>query len=272
MYLRYFGFKEAPFSITPDPAFLFFSESHRTALNQLKYGLNEGVGFMVLIGEVGTGKTTLSRKLMEEMRNDRRQYFEFAQILNPRQNETQLLFSILHDLGQVPASRDQGELQAQLQEYLEGRAAVGKRVVLLVDEAQNLDFEGLEQIRLLSNFETDKRKLLQIILLGQPELRKRLRRPELRQVRQRVAISCQLQALQREETLRYIRHRLQIAEAQRPPHFKSLALRLVYWRSRGVPRVINHLCERCLMASFAKSESTIGLSEALRATFEVGRI
>jgi general secretion pathway protein A len=267
MYQAFFGFKEQPFAISPDPSFLYFSESHRGALNQLKFGINQKTGFMVLCGEVGTGKTTLCKKLMADIREDSR--FKFALILNPRQTETELLHSILRELGEKPGNtRDCGELQRSLQDYLERQNSEGNTVILIVDEAQNMTVETLEQLRLLSNFETEKSKLMQIILVGQPELRDLLGKKELRQLHQRIEVSCRLTPFAKQGTHSYIHHRLAIAKAEMAPEFSRHALDLIHRRSRGVPRLINRICDKCLLSAFSKAKRTVNWADARRASKE----
>lgn len=267
MYQSFYGFKEQPFAIAPDPVFLYFSDSHRGAINHLKFGVNEKIGFMVLSGEVGTGKTTICKKLMEEIREDER--FKFALILNPRQSETELLHSILRELGEDPGTtRDIGDLQRILHTYLERENAAGNTVILIIDEAQNMSFETLEQMRLLSNFETGKAKLMQIILVGQPELRGLLARKELRQLRHRIEVSCDLASLPRNGTRAYIEHRLNKAQAETPPQFTEAAIRLIHRRSKGIPRLINRICDKCLLEAFSKASHTINWGAARRASKE----
>lgn len=259
MYLEHFGLKEPPFAITPDPRFVFLSERHRDALAHLLYGIGQGGsgGFVLLTGEVGTGKTTLSRLLLEQLPENTR----VALVLNPRLSPTELLETVCEELkldiegrrGSVKRLVD--ALNAHLLEAYAG----GLRVVLLVDEAQNLSSEALEQIRLLTNLETPTQKLLQIILIGQPELRALLERQELRQLSQRITARYHLTPLDAAETEEYVRHRLSVAGCQRMP-FTRLALRAIYRHARGIPRLINVIADRALLAAYARGLDTVGES------------
>ena len=208
MYLSYYGFKEMPFNITPDPKFLFLSPTHQEALQHLKFGVRERKGFIVLIGEVGCGKTTLCRRFLNELDPAR---FDTALILNPRVTETQMLKAILAELGETKLARSQVDLVSQMNRVLLERIHRGRDIVLIIDEAQNLSFEVLEQVRLLSNLETDKQKLLQIVLMGQPELKEVLAREELRQLRQRILVHYELHPLSHRDMVHYIQHRLTLA-------------------------------------------------------------
>lgn len=257
MYLEYYGLKEAPFSITPDPRYVFLSERHRDALAHLLYGIGKGGsgGFVQMTGEIGTGKTTLCRLLLEQLPENTR----VALLLNPKLSPVELLETICEEL-KLDIENKRGSLKAlvdTLNIYLLDAYAQGLRVVLIVDEAQELSVEALEQIRLLTNLETPTQKLLQIILLGQPELRDKLHRPELRQLAQRITARYHLTPLDRGETEAYVRHRLAVAGAPRAP-FSRLGLRALYRRSGGVPRVINVIADRALMAGFAREEDALG--------------
>lgn len=245
MYEQFYGFTEPPFNITPDPRFLFFSERHRQAYNHLLFGIRERKGFIQLTGEVGAGKTTLCRKLLEELGPE----VKTALVLNPSLTVTQLLRTILGELG-LKAPRDRAGCLAALNRYLLERLAAGEEVVLLIDEAQDLSRELLEQVRLLSNLETDQRKLLQIVLVGQPELREALDARGLRQLRQRITVRYHLEPLDAEDTERYIRYRVQVAGGNSRPTFNRWALRSIYRYSRGVPRLINAVCDKTLLCGY----------------------
>ena len=257
MYLEFYGLKEAPFSITPDPRYVFLSERHRDALAHLLYGIGKGGsgGFVQLTGEVGTGKTTLCRLLLEQLPENTR----VALVLNSRLSPIELLESMCDEL-KLDVGDKKGSLKGLvdlLNAYLLDAYAQGLRVVLIIDEAQNLSTDSLEQVRLLTNLETPTQKLLQIILLGQPELREKLNDPELRQLAQRITARYHLTPLDRDESEAYVRHRLAVAGAMRSP-FSRLGLRALYKRSGGVPRLINIIGDRALMAGYAREQSSIG--------------
>ena len=256
MYLKFFGLTEAPFAITPDPAFVYLSPEHRDALAHLSYGVGQGGsgGFVQLTGEVGTGKTTMCRCLLEQLPEDT----HVALVLNPLLTPRELLATICEELGIDTASlADSNKAMVDaLNRYLLQQHARGHRVVVVIDEAQNLSPDSLEQVRLLTNFETPKEKLLQMVLLGQPELRQLLQRSDLRQLAQRVTARYHLKPLSREETRAYVRHRMMVAGAQRSPFTRS-ALRVLYQRSDGVPRLINIIADRALAAAYARESGRV---------------
>jgi len=268
MYLRYFGLDEAPFSITPDPAFVFLSPRHRDALAHLMYGVGKGGsgGFVQLTGEVGTGKTTLCRCLLEQIPEGT----HIALLLNPLVTPRELLAAISEELGiNVSQSIDSTRLLVDgLNQYLLAAHERGERVVVVIDEAQNLSPEALEQVRLLTNLETSKEKLLQIILLGQPELRELLQRRTLRQLAQRITARFHLSPLGPKDTHLYIRHRMQVAGSQRNP-FKRSAMNALYQRSQGIPRLINIIADRSLIAAFAKERLEVTAAMVHEAANEV---
>jgi len=249
MYLTFFGLNEKPFAITPDPRYLYLSERHAEALAHLLYGINEAGGFVQLTGEVGTGKTTIVRSLLAQTPKNA----EIALILNPKMTAPEFLLTICEELGiGVPDSAlgSLKDLVDILSHYLLRAHAAGKRVVLVVDEAQNLSPDVLEQVRLLTNLETNTQKLLQIILIGQPELRELLARTELRQLAQRITGRYHLNPLSRDETVAYVRHRLRVAGAT-TDIFSAQALSEVFRLSQGVPRVINVVCDRALLGAYS---------------------
>lgn len=256
MYLDFYGLSEAPFSITPDPRFVYLSERHRDGLAHLLYGVGQGGtgGFVQLTGEVGTGKTTLCRLLLEQLPEKTR----VALLLNPLLNPVELLETICEEL-QVDIVDAHGSLKTltdRLNAYLLKAHAEGQRVVVIIDEAQNLSVDSLEQVRLLTNLETATQKLMQIILLGQPELRELLDRPDLRQLAQRITARYHLTPLETDETEIYVRHRLHVAGSERIP-FTRLALKTLHKRAGGVPRLINVIADRALVAGYARSLDSI---------------
>jgi len=268
MYLRYFGLDEAPFAITPDPAFVFLSPRHRDALAHLMYGIGQGGsgGFVQLTGEVGTGKTTLCRCLLEQIPEGTR----IALLLNPLVTPRELLAAVSEELDiDISASIDSTRLLVDgLNRYLLDAHARDERVVVVIDEAQNLSPEALEQVRLLTNLETSKEKLLQIVLLGQPELRELLQRRNLRQLAQRITARYHLSPLGPKDTHLYIRHRMQVAGAQRNP-FKRSAMNALYQRSKGIPRLINIIADRSLVAAFVKERLDVTAAMVHAAANEV---
>jgi general secretion pathway protein A len=267
MYLTFFGLAEKPFSITPDPRYLYLSTRHADALAHLLYGIHEAGGFIQLTGEVGTGKTTTIRTLLAQAPKDA----EIALILNPRLSATEFLRTLCEELGVgvAPDPReDTKDFVDPLNRYLLRAHAAGRRVVLIVDEAQNLSPEVLEQVRLLTNLETETAKLLQIILIGQPELRVLLARAELRQLAQRVTGRYHLDPLSREETMAYVRHRLRVAGAT-TDLFTPGALQEVYRVTGGIPRVINVVCDRALLGAYSEDLHQVPSKLVRRAGAEV---
>lgn len=266
MYFEFFGFSEPPFTITPDPRYLFMSERHQEALAHLLYGIKESHGFVQLTGEVGTGKTTLVRALLEQLPAN----VEIALILNPKLTAKEFVASICDEL-KIAYAKDSQSIKAlvdALNIHLLDAHASGKRTVLIVDEAQNLDTEVLEQIRLLTNLETSKHKLLHIILVGQPELRELLAQPELRQLAQRITARYHLIPLSAEEVAEYVNHRLKVAGCKRKL-FSSSALRSVHASSAGIPRLINIICDRALLGAYARDENFIEAKMLRQAAAEV---
>lgn len=262
MYQSFYGFKEMPFNITPDPRFLYLSPTHLEALQHLKYGVKEKKGFIVLVGEVGCGKTTLCRRFLNELDPTR---YDTALILNPRVTETQMLKAILTELGETKLGRSQNDLVAQMNRVLLERIDKNRDIVLIIDEAQNLSFEVLEQIRLLSNLETDKQKLLQIVLMGQPELKAVLGREELRQLRQRILVHYELHPLSRDDIAHYIHHRLSLAGSDGRPSFTRWALRALHRGSGGIPRIVNNLCDKAMLAAFVRESDEVSYWDVRRA-------
>jgi general secretion pathway protein A len=265
MYADYYGFSELPFNITPDPKYLYLSPTHQEALQHLKYGISERKGFIVLIGEVGCGKTTLCRHFLDALDPDR---FETGLILNPRITETELLQTVLIELGESSDGDSKNDLSTRINAALLDRIHQGKDIVLVIDECQNLTFELLEQIRLLSNLETDKQKLLQIILIGQPEFKATLNEPRLRQLRQRILVNYELKALTFGQMEHYIRHRISLAGGLGRPDFSPWASRFIHRASQGIPRLINNLCDKALLAAFCREADTVNYWDVRRAMKE----
>lgn len=266
MYEEYYGFVEKPFSITPDPKYLYRSESHANAFELLQYAIDRHEGFAVITGDIGTGKTTLCRALLDS--TDKKTFT--ALLLNPFLSEEDLLKAILQDLGVLsrndPASGagerltrhpSKQDLISTLYDFLLSLVPLGARAVLIIDEAQNLPLQILEQIRILSNLETDKEKLLQIILVGQLNLVPLLRSPELRQLDQRISIRYQLKPLAEDEVTAYVAHRLAVANGTRMVTFSPQALKLVHQVSGGIPRLINLLCDRALLGAYSAQTTRV---------------
>jgi general secretion pathway protein A len=266
MYTEYLGIKEKPFSITPDPRFLYMSRGHQEALAHLMYGILESGGFVVLTGEVGTGKTSLCRCLLEQLPDN----VEIALILNPVLSKLELVATICDEFGVAhpPENQSLKVLIDLLNTYLLDAFARGKHCVLMIDEAQNLSLEVLEQLRLLTNLETDKKKLLQIILVGQPELNALLQRHDMRQLNQRITARYHLTPLGEEEMRAYIRHRLSVVGLKRLI-FSADSLSSIYKQSGGVPRLINIICDRCLLAAYAAERGDVDSAMAQSAAREV---
>ena len=265
MYTEYFRLSEPPFSLTPDPRYLFMSERHREGLAHLFYGVQQPGGFVQLTGEVGSGKTTLSRCLVRRLPPET----DIALILNPQLTVIELLATVCDEL-RIPYPAEAASnkvLIDALNKHLLEAHALGRRTVLIIDEAQNLHSDVLEQIRLLTNLETSQEKLLQIILIGQPELLSILKRKKLRQLAQRITARYHLLALSRRETDAYIQHRLLVA-GRRDPLFTGPAMRRIYRLSGGVPRLINIICDRALLGAYAEEKGRITSSIVRRACRE----
>ena len=265
MYLAFYNLREAPFNVTPDPRFLFFTQEHREAFDSLRYGIEQRKGFITLTGEVGCGKTTVCRAVLSSLPPPTRT----ALVLNPSLTETQLLRAILADLGLKPHGRDRLAYIEQLNEFLLACDARNENVAIVIDEAQDLDPKVMEQVRLLSNLETDQHKLMQLILIGQPELAKRLRAPEWRQLRQRIMVHCNLRPLELDEVKHYLRFRMQVAGGGYPTHFDDGAIRLILKKSGGIPRIINMIADRSLLAGYVAGTHTITPQEVKKAVREM---
>jgi len=253
MYEAFYGFREKPFSIIPDPGFLYFSPKHRMAFDLLEYGLMNQAGFNVITGEIGTGKTTLIRHLLGQMGPD----VTVGLISNTHQSFGELLQWILFAFNLEYRGKEKVEMFHTFLDFLVQQYGQGKRAVLIVDEAQNMSAETLEELRMLSNVNADKDQVLQVILVGQAGLRDTLRRPDLEQFAQRIAVDYHLEALNQDETRTYIRHRINIAGVDNPGLFDDAACDAVYQHSQGVPRLINLLCDTALVYGFAEQKTKV---------------
>ncbi len=268
VYQDFFGFSEKPFDLTPDPKYLYLSPKHKEVLAHLVYGLQENNGFLKIVGEVGTGKTMICRSFLRELRAD----FNIAYIFNPCINELELLQTINTELGIPGKSKSKKKLVDVLNMFLLEERSKGHRVVVIIDEAQDLQPNVLEQLRLLSNLETDTEKLIQIVLIGQPELDKLLAKDGLRQLRQRITIKWELLPLNLEETRGYIQHRLNIALGKGKVRFSRPAVEMVFRYSRGIPRMINVVSDRTLLIAFTQSTKKITPKIVKSAVSDIGEL
>jgi general secretion pathway protein A len=265
MYCNFFGFSEKPFDVTPDPKFLYLTPSHREMLASIKYGIQERRGFITIMGEVGTGKTTMLNAVWEQLEKN----IKVAFIFNTDISFKQMLIMILMELGAIESGKNLTKADAvqRLNDFAIDQLSLGGNVVLIVDEAQNLNQCSLENLRLLSNLETSKNKLVQIVLSGQPELDATLRRQELRQLAQRISLRRYAKPLDENESYEYIAHRLKVANYNGPPLFDSSTLRLIWEYSEGIPRKINILCDNALLIGYAEEKKQIEdaiIKEAIR--------
>jgi len=255
MYKSFFGLKDNPFNVNPDPRYLFLTKEIEEALSGLMYGLQNRKGFITLTGEVGTGKTTLVNRLLEWLQQRK---VRTAFLFNSRMNTNQMFDFILAEFGISCESRSKSQQLMRLNQWLLDRYRAGETTVLIVDEAQNLTYPVLEEIRLLTNLETSTEKLLQIVLSGQPELEEKLKLPELRQLRQRIMLRCKTGPLSKEQTHDYIAQRLRIAGASGELIFSPKAVETIHLYSLGIPRVVNLLCEHSLINAYVEQEQPIG--------------
>jgi len=258
MYEAFFNLRKKPFELIPDPDFIYLSRSHKKAITYLDYGIRERVGFILLTGEVGSGKTTIIRDLLKK----RYERVVLAKIFNTRVNSEQLLAMINDDFGLSVAGKDKVSLIRDLNDFLLEQYAAGNHPMLIIDEAQNLAADLLEEVRMLSNLESSHGKLLQIVLVGQPELRKALAAPELLQLRQRISINCHLKALSLEEMAEYILHRMAVAGNRDALIFPAGTLELIYQYSRGIPRLVNIICDFLMLSAFAEETNVASLEMA----------
>jgi general secretion pathway protein A len=269
MYKEFFGLRANPFNVNPDPRYLFLTRHTEEALACLTYGIQSRKGFVLLTGEVGTGKTTLINKLLEWLRL---QQVATAFIFNSRMNVPQFLDYMMADFGIPCDSRSKSQILLRLYNWLLDRYRAGETAVLIVDEAQNLSDEVLEEIRMMTNLETFTEKLLQIVLVGQPELEQKLKQPQLRQLRQRLTLRAKTHPLSLEETKAYVAQRLRIAGSNGQPIFDTEALITIHRYSSGIPRVVNLICEHCLVSAFVDQQKLIlpTVVEAVARDFDLG--
>jgi len=254
VYEKFYGFSEKPFSLTPDPGFLYLGDEHQTALTMMEYGLTLHGGVTVITGEVGCGKTTLMRRMLELINDE----YRVGLISNTHTNMDQLLQWILLAFGLDYANKSKTELYQALMDFVIEEYGQGRRTLIVIDESQNLDLEALEELRMLSNINSGKDIVLQILLVGQPELLEKLKIPEMRQFAQRISVDYHLRPLVLNATREYIRHRLQ-ATGGDPDMFDEMALGAVHYHTGGVPRLINRLCESALVYGFAEDKRSIGM-------------
>jgi putative secretion ATPase (PEP-CTERM system associated) len=255
VYEKFYQLRERPFALSPDPDYLYPSRVHREALDYLRYGLETHAGFVVITGEIGSGKTTLLQTLLRGLDSQT----TVGRIVNTMLEPRELLETIMIDFGLDPAGRSKPLLLRDLAQYLVDQRLAGRLVLLVIDEAQNLSQAALEELRMLSNLETEKSKLLQIVLVGQPDLRDKLSAPDLEQLRQRITVSYHLMPLDAEETANYINHRLRRAALGTPPEFPRDVTDLIHARSRGVPRIVNVICDATLVFGYAEERRDIDL-------------
>jgi putative secretion ATPase (PEP-CTERM system associated) len=248
MYEKFFELEKKPFELVPNPEFLFLSKSHKKAIVYLDYGIKEHAGFIIVTGEVGSGKTTIVRNLLKNLDDT----VTLSKIFNTKVTSEQLIAMVNDDFGLDAAHKDKITLLRELTDFLIDQHAGGRWPTLIIDEAQNLTGELLEEVRMLSNLETDTSKLLQIILVGQPELRKTLAQPELRQLRQRISVSCHIMPLSRQETEDYIFHRLEVAGNRDAVTFDEGSVDIIYSFSRGIPRLVNIICDFLMLSAYAE--------------------
>ncbi len=265
MYREFFGLKEKPFNVTSDPNFLFLSRVHKEAFSHLLYGIRERKGFLEITGEVGAGKTTLCRALLNQLDRNTKSAF----IFNSTLPELQLLQAILEDFGLTVERKNKGILLRQLNIFLIEELSQGNNVILIIDEAQNLKPSMLEEIRMLSNLETEKEKLFQIILVGQPELKNKLNSPNLKQLKQRIGVRFHITPLEKDEVEQYIYHRLKVAGSDGRIHFPKDVLESICKFSGGIPRLINMVCDKALLAAYVMETRQITLPIVERSIQEI---
>ncbi|MBP7055969.1 MAG: XrtA-associated ATPase [Candidatus Omnitrophica bacterium] len=265
MYKEFFGLKEKPFNVTSDPSFLYLSRVHKEAFSHLLYGIRERKGFLEITGEVGAGKTTLCRALLNQLDANTKSAF----IFNSTLPEMQLFEAILEDYGVIIGRRNKVAMLKQLNNFLIEELSKNNNVILIIDEAQNLKLSILEEIRMLSNLETDKQKLFQIILVGQPELKSKLESPSLKQLRQRIAVRFHITPLEKDEVAGYIDHRLTVAGSSGQVRFDPDAVDFIYKYTGGIPRIINMVCDKALLAAYVMETRDVKLPMVERSVQEL---
>lgn len=253
MYEKFFNLRTKPFELVPNPDFLYVSKTHKKAMTYLEYGIREKAGFILMTGEVGSGKTTIIRDLIKKKKGN----VTLSKVFNTKVDSEQLISMINDDFGLDIKGKNKVLLLKELYDFLIEQYANGSHCILIIDEAQNLTPELLEEVRMLSNLETDVSKLLQIILVGQPELRKTLSVPEMRQFRQRIGVSCHIYPLTRVEIIEYILHRLEFAGNRDAVKFSEKALDIIYQYSRGIPRLVNIICDSLMLSAFAEDKNKL---------------
>lgn len=266
MYCDFFGFSEKPFTITPNPNFVFLSSIHREAFARLLYGVDSHAGFIALTGEVGTGKTTMLRTLLSQLDSEK---YRSALIFNPCMSAEQLLSGICREFGVEADEQNRSGYLDALYRFLIDQNSIGRTVVLVIDEAQNLEPDVLEQVRMISNLETEQDKLIQIILAGKPELNDVLQRHDLRQLNQRITVRCRLSPMTLEDTYHYINHRLKISGSRIPDIFSQAAIKKIYHFSHGIPRLINIACEQALVMAWTCEARNVSQSIAFTVIAEL---
>jgi general secretion pathway protein A len=266
MYCDYFCFSEKPFTITPNPQFVFLSSIHREAFARLLYGVDSHAGFIALTGEVGTGKTTMLRTLLTQLDPEK---YRSALIFNPCLSSDQLLAAVCREFAIEVGEQSASACLEALNRFLIDQHSLGRTVVLVIDEAQNLTPDVLEQVRLISNLETEQDKLIQIILAGQPELHDVLQRHDLRQLNQRITVRCRLTPMKLDDTGRYIDHRIRISGCRSPDLFQPAAIRRIYRFSRGTPRLINVACEQALVLAWTREARSVSSAIAAEVIAEL---
>ena len=266
MYCDFFGFSEKPFTITPNPHFVFLSSIHREAFARLLYGVDSHAGFIALTGEVGTGKTTMLRTLLTQLDPEK---YTSALIFNSCMSGEQLLAGVCREYGIEADEKNRSGYLDALNRFLITQNSAGQTVVLVIDEAQNLAPDVLEQVRMISNLETERDKLIQIILAGQPELNDVLRRHDLRQLNQRITVRCRLTPMKLDDTAQYINHRLKIAGSRIQNIFSSAAIKRIYRFSHGIPRLINVACEQALVMAWTRNTLAVSSSDAAEVIIEL---